>query len=213
MTQQSVDPFLLQAWLAARSIARGLPAPVPDRGGLRVETGSDLEITRWVFARAEPGLRELAASITAPAYLLKLCGEADELRSLVTPAWEVHPLGYFMQADARPPAPALAKGYRLEISRNGAVIEARIGTARGEPAARGCAAETAQAFVYDRIVTEAAHRRKGLGRAIMAALGAARAKPVPELLVATADGRALYATLGWKVLSPFATAAIPARPG
>lgn len=110
LTDRGVDPLLLRAWLAARSIARGLPEPVADRGGWRVDTASEVETIRWVFARPEPGLRELTASITAPAHLLKLCGEAGELRSLVTPAWEIRPLGYFMQAGRPPREPRLPEG-------------------------------------------------------------------------------------------------------
>jgi hypothetical protein len=38
MKDQGVDPALLEAWLSARSIARGLPLPIPDQGGFRVDT-------------------------------------------------------------------------------------------------------------------------------------------------------------------------------
>lgn len=90
------------------------------------------------------------------------------------------------------------------------MIEARVRSDSGELAARGAAVETVDVFIYDRIATKMAHRRRGLGQAVMSALGAARRAAVPELLVATEEGRSLYATLGWQVVSPFATAAIPA---
>jgi predicted GNAT family acetyltransferase len=77
-------------------------------------------------------------------------------------------------------------------------------------AASGTAAETAGVFVYDRIITEPDHRRRGLGRGVMAALRETRVdQKTTELLVATDDGRALYTTLNWTVLSTFATAEIP----
>jgi len=70
-------------------------------------------------------------------------------------------------------------------------------------------AETADVFIYDRIETAQDHRRKGLGVAVMIALGTARKSLVsPQLLVATGDGRKLYANLGWTVLAPFAAATI-----
>lgn len=76
-------------------------------------------------------------------------------------------------------------------------------------AASGYGVETDDAFVYDRIVTSEEHRRKGLGHAVMAALQKLKISPtVPELLVATEQGRALYASLGWQVISPYSTASI-----
>ena len=74
----------------------------------------------------------------------------------------------------------------------------------------GFAADTAEAFVYDRILTALDHRRKGLGRALTTALRETRRDPnLPELLVATANGRALYRTMGWETLSTYSTASIP----
>ena len=73
--------------------------------------------------------------------------------------------------------------------------------------------EAAGVFVYDRIETAPAHRRRGLGRAVMAALAdARRSRAASQVLVATDDGRALYARLGWSVYSTFATAVIPEDP-
>jgi predicted GNAT family N-acyltransferase len=80
----------------------------------------------------------------------------------------------------------------------------------GRLAASGYAAETSEAFIYDRIVTDAYHRRKGLGHAVMATLRSAKRNSAnPELLVATEDGKALYSTLGWRIVSPYSTAAVP----
>ena len=84
---------------------------------------------------------------------------------------------------------------------------------RGSRAARSpaaYAAETARAFVYDRIATSPQHRRRGLGRSLMVALhGSRRDAALPERLTATEDSRALYESLGWEVLSPYLTAYIP----
>ena len=206
----SIDPSILHAWLAARSIARGLPAPVAEHGGFRVETGSETEIRRWVFPRMEPGLRELARSITEPRNVLKLCGEAGELRSALPDGWQLHAPSYVMRAEGVAPDGPLAEGYRIEIGRTGAVVAARILSDTGALAASGHAADTADAFVYDRIETDAGHRRKGLGRAVMVALRSARRNGAgPELLVATEEGKALYTTLGWTVISPYSTASRP----
>lgn len=211
MTRSDVDPKLVFAWQAAHSIARGSPPPVLDRGGYRVDTHSEKEVKRWVFPQLSDGLRAVAREVTVPRHYLKLCGSGEELRSALPDRWEVQPANYFMTAvaatsDSRP----LPNGYRLELHQAGSVTRACVIAADGELAASGCAAETADVFIYDRIETVQDHRRKGLGVAVMAALGAARRSLAStQLLVATEDGRGLYANLGWTVFAPFATAAIP----
>ena len=125
--------------------------------------------------------------------------------------WELQLANYFMTAavaalDTKP----LPNGYRMEIHRAGPVTRACIIAPDGDLAASGSAAETADVFIYDRVETAQDHRRKGLGVAVMIALGTARKSLVsPQLLVATGDGRSLYASLGWTVLAPFAAATIP----
>jgi GNAT superfamily N-acetyltransferase len=104
----------------------------------------------------------------------------------------------------------LPNGYRMELHQAGPVTRACVIAPDGDLAASGCAAETADVFIYDRIETAHDHRRKGLGAAVMIALGTAKKSFVsPQLLVATEDGRNLYANLGWTVLTPFAAATIP----
>lgn len=208
-----VDPTMLFAWLAARSIARGLPAPVPDRGGFRVDTNSETEVRRWVFPRAAEGLVELGRTIDTPRRLLKLCGPAEELMAALPHRWQLHAPAYFMTSTQAWAEPRLPAGYVLEIRRNGAVIEAQVQSDAGALAASGYAAEGRNVFIYDRIATAPQHRRKGLGHAVMSALSGARRNPdASQLLVATEDGRALYLTLGWRTLSPYSTASMASRP-
>ena len=200
---------MLLAWLSARSVARGLPSPVPDHVGFRVDTNSADEVARWVFAQFGPGVGQLAHSINEPRYFLKLCGTPEQLRAALSDRWQIEPPGYFMRARGAPPAMRLAAGYRLEFAQAGTVSEARILTDSGTLAASGYAAETDQAFIYDRIITEPEHRRKGLGSAILATLHQAKQhRSNPELLVATQDGRSLYTALGWETISEYSTASI-----
>lgn len=209
MSNQGVDPLILNAWLSARSIARALPPPVPEYGGFRVDTKSDAEIARWVFPKVGSGLEELARSINEPRYFLKLCGAADELRAALPMGWQLHAPRYFMQATGKPPPKRLVDGYRIETTRVGMVLEARIFSETGALAASGYAVEAQNVFIYDRIMTEPEHRRKGLGHALVLTLHDARQHASgTELLVATEDGRALYSTLGWETSSPYATASI-----
>jgi hypothetical protein len=211
MTTSYVDPKLVFSWLAAHSIARSSPPPVHDSGGFRVDTHSEKEVKRWVFPQLCDGLRAIAHDTTAPRHYLKLCGSDDELRSALPARWEVQPANYFMMAtvatlDSKP----LPNGYRMESHQAGSVTRVCIIAPDGDLAASGCAAETADVFIYDRIETAQDHRRKGLGVTVMIALATARKSLVnPQLLVATGDGRNLYANLGWTVLAPFAAATIP----
>jgi GNAT superfamily N-acetyltransferase len=209
----NVDPELARAWLTARSVARGLPEPVPDLGGFRVDTNSENEVRRWLFAGVDYGLSELGRSIREPCHLLKLCGTTDELAGTLPAGWAVEGGNWLMELDTSPPPlQAIPSGYCLEQYREGGVTRVEIRTEGGDLAASGYAAETSDAFVYDRIVTDPSHRRRGLGRALIAALGSCRRSEAAwQLLVATAEGEKLYSSLGWCTLSPYSTAYIPER--
>ncbi len=197
----------IAAWLAARSVARGLPAPIADCGGYRVDVNSAEEIQRWVFSSVSEDLAALARSISRPAYLVKACALPEELRAALPEGWRIHAPGYFMAgpdlAHARPVCPP---SYEVETRRMGAVTEVRILSASGDLAASGYAAETEHVFIYDRIITAPEYQRRGLGRLVMATLREAKqAASSPERLVATEEGRALYESLGWRTLSAFST--------
>lgn len=206
-----MNDALLFGWLAARSRARGLPAPVPDQGGFRVDTGGDTEICRWAFTRPCAGLTALGETLDAPGYFLKLCGRGEDLLAALPPRWRLREPGFCMRGPGAPSLPAaLPAGYALRIDHEAGVSRVVIRAPGGQLAASGSAAEAAGVFVYDRIITEPDYRRKGLGRSVMAALRETRTnRAATELLVATDDGRALYSTLGWTVISLFVTAEIP----
>lgn len=168
------------------------------------------EMRRWVFPRLCEGLGSIGREVTQPRHFIKLCGMAGDLRAALPPAWRLQPQSYFMIADGTPPPlRSLPEGYRLQCDRNGPTTTARITAPDGSLAANGYGTEAMDVFIYDRIETTPEHRRKGLGNIIMNALKAYRkAESAPELLVATEDGRGLYASLGWRVLSPYSTAVI-----
>ncbi|MEI5685968.1 GNAT family N-acetyltransferase [Sphingomonas kyungheensis] len=204
-----VDPVLVRGWLAARSLSRDLPAPVDDHGGWRVDTGGTIERRRYLFATPGPGLTTLLGSIDAPGIFVKLCADAATFRALLPPGWTITDANCMMVPD-RPvaAAPVLPMDYRLSVTRRGAVMHAVITTDDGAAAASGYAAQHDGIFVYDRIVVGDAHRRRGLGRALMLALGAQADPAARQVLTATQMGAALYATLGWRVYAPYTTATI-----
>ena len=211
MPDAGADPALVAAWLAGRSISRGLPAPVPDHGGLRVDTGSASESRRYVFARPTPGLTALARTADDPLAVLKLCGPAAQLQRALPRCWVAEQSGSLMTCEASMPPRELPPGYRMVLRSEEGAIRCTITTAAGEIAATGHAAEIDGVFAFDRIVTEAPHRRRGLGAALMTALAQARRDPSSRfVLVATPAGRLLYQTLGWSVLSPYSTARLSA---
>lgn len=210
MPTSPVHPSLLHAWLAGRSVARGLPQPVADHGGFRVDSGTETEVARWVFAQVEPGLLTLGRTITEARHFLKLCGDGETLRKVLPACWQLQAPGFFMQAGVAWDDNRLTDGYSMRSARDRAAVSVHVFAPDGTLAASGHGGETETAFVYDRIVTAPNHQRKGLGRAVMSALRTLRHNPhLPELLVATEDGHALYTRLGWRTLSHYSTASIP----
>lgn len=204
-----MDTHLLSAWLSARSIARGLPLPVLDHGGWRVETGLPDELRRHVFARPDQAISTLASTISSPHILIKLCGTGEQLLQLLPPRWQLLQNRFFMTHEGTLAAPGLPAGYRLDVVTTNAISVAHIRAEDGTIAASGHGVEYGGVFVFDRIVTEPAHRRRGLGRAIMSALGdRQRSGSARRVLVATEDGLELYKSLDWCVLSPYSTAAM-----
>ena len=204
------DDDLLERWLRARSVVRGLPQPVPDRGGLRVDTGMAQELRRYVFAGPSPSITELAREIDEPYVFIKMCGAGALLQSLVTPKWQLQPAGYLMIKEAgRNPVPSLPPGYWLQVQTEFPITTARIFAEDDTLAASGYAVEHEGVFVFDRIATAPAHQHQGLGAAIMAALGSAQqSQAARRVLVATEAGRGLYTTIGWSVHSHYSTVTI-----
>ena len=205
-----LTPMLVRAWLEARSVARGLPAPVDDYDGFRVDTRNSAETARWVFPEMKPGLIQLGQTVSQPGHLIKLCGGLDELRAVLPARWQPHLPGYFIARTRRVAQSNVPEGYTAEVVTDGARASARIFARDGTVAASGYAAETDRAFIYDRIETNPQHRRAGLGRALMSVLRNAKTRPsTPELLVATEAGRKLYEAIGWQMISVYSTASIP----
>lgn len=144
----------------------------------------------------------MAARLTEPGTWLKICAGDVRLDS----RWEVQAAEYMMSARLDSAA-AVAPEYGVEVGVSGDLIDVVISRG-GEPAARGKAALAGEYAVIDQVVTEEAHRRRGLGTSVMQALAQAATTrgAATGVLVATADGRALYTRLGWAVASPVTAA-------
>lgn len=206
-----VDIRLLERWLTGWSLARGLPPPRPHGGGLVVDVGWPDQLRRHVFADAGSALRECAAQIQAPFVYLKAAVDPAQLRHALPARWRIEPARYLMAHPAAMRAPApLPEGYRASIDAEYGASVLRVVDAAGQAAANGRVVVHGATAVFDRIETLAAHRRLGLGSAVMAALDALaqQAGVAERLLVASEAGRALYLALGWRVLAPYSTAVL-----
>lgn len=202
---------VIRDWATARNIARALPVPVADHGGWRVDTRSPGEDCRYFFAAPVPGLAALAATIDRPRVLIKLCDTRAVLAGLVPAGWVFEVDTWVMEGAPAVPGP-LAPGYRVDRTLEGARATVRIVADDGSLAASGYGGRSRGVFAYDRIVTDDRHRRRGLGRAVIALLGEAALPGDRHVLIATAMGRALYESIGWCVRSDYTTAFIP-EPG
>lgn len=196
------------------AVTRGVAPPVDDGGAWRVEVGNDDEARRYVFPCPSAALAALAARIDEPRILLKVPAAVADVAALLAGHWQVERTGTIMTAACLPAIPrSLPSPYRLEADWRDDVYFTRLIAADGEEVARGRMTLVDGLALHDRIRVANDHQRRGLGRAIMHALGAeARRHGIDHgLLAATDAGRALYETLDWQARSPWTTAQI--RPG
>ncbi|WAL69145.1 GNAT family N-acetyltransferase [Amycolatopsis cynarae] len=200
----------LHAWIHGWAVSRGAADPVPAPWGFTVDVGLPGHVLRHVLSAAdETAARKITESTTAPGVWLKAPVPPEMLEPWLAPGWSLAGgPGFLMAAPptaakaGAPPAPA--DGYRLDTWTRAGVARALVRTEDGAFAARGQAAITGPAFVVDQVETSPAHQRRGLGRLVMRTLAdlAAGQGATAGVLVATPEGRALYETMGWRVLAP-----------
>ena len=214
MIASSADPEIVAAWVAGWAASRGLGPPVRDGEGHFVDVGLPTQRARYVFPTLTVAeLRQRAEAIDAPWIYLKVCLTSETLAEAWPAGWVVQPPRTMMSvrlADvsraASPPT-----GYRLSLREEGAALVLSFDDAIGEVAASGRLVTDGRHATFDQIVTDEAHRRRGLGRCVMAELaGAALDRRASEgVLVATEAGRQLYTRLGWQVHAAYTGAVIP----
>ncbi|MFJ6752238.1 MULTISPECIES: GNAT family N-acetyltransferase [unclassified Streptomyces] len=180
--------------------------------GLYIEVGRPDQVGRHVLPDARTSaVRAAAASVTVPYTWLKVPTPPEEAGRRLPPGWVVDKgeTGHLMAVDlpgTEAGATTAPEGYTASVESGDGVTYVRVHDRAGERAAAGQLAVLGEFAVVDRVVTEEAHRRRGLGAFVMRALAAHAASEGASLgvLGATDEGRALYETLGWKAHTPLA---------
>lgn len=210
----TADRKLLTDWTRGWALTRGVAPPVEEAdGGWRIEVGAPDQIRRFIYAGADEAVRRRGATIHGPGIFLKVCAEPAMVRALLPERWVLPSPGWLMTlAGTMSPSTPLPGGdYTVDLDLDEAVVFCRVRDAAGNEAARGRAVRVGDRAVYDRIATADGHRRRGLASRVMLALEQAmRDRGAGDgALVATAEGRILYESLGWRLQSPYVTAVIP----
>jgi len=213
LSDSLVAPALIETFAQGWAQLRGLPQPERIGTALKIETGQPGEQRRYIFPEPPGDLAERAAIIDQPLILLKAAIDPGTMAALLAPGWHVEQTGTTMTTDCLPVTePVLSAGLTLDSAWQGPVFAVRIHDSNGSEAGRGRMTLINGWAQHDSIAVAAPYQRRGLGTAVMMALGReARARGVDQgLLNATVAGRALYQQLGWIARAPWTTAQIRA---
>ncbi|MDB5202764.1 MAG: family N-acetyltransferase [Ferruginibacter sp.] len=212
MTKVGISVKLMEQWLKAWSLSRKLPAPARFKSGFRVDVGYDNQRARYVFPELNDDFLQLAETIKEPWIYLKVCAPREAVINVISNEWEVEPQRYMMTSGdpMKSRDTVLNQAYKLEYETTDASFIVRIHTGNGDLAAIGHLVIIENLAVYDRISTEPAHRRKGLGSFVMKELEriAVSNGIFNNFLAATEEGKRLYESLGWKVHCLYTSAVI-----
>lgn len=196
---------LAAAWVRGWVVSRGTSAPRPTPWGLRVEVGHTRQSARYVMLEArEPIVRDLAGRVRTPALWMKTFVEPEVVQPWLTADWSADAPGWLMAVDLSPQKVSVADGYEVDAHSVHGVTRVTVRAADGSIAAKGQFGLAGETAVVDRVSTEPAHQRHGLGTVVMRSLAneAVELGAGTGILGATVEGRALYETLGWKVHAP-----------
>lgn len=212
--KNQISPDILKKWLTAWSLSRELPLPIAFKSGFKVEVGDVKQKERYVFSELNEDFIELSNTINEPWIFLKACTSPEEIGNHVSEKWTYQPQGYFMVCSEPMVFPNhhLDTEYEFEFDHYKSTFVVRILTQNNEEVAIGRVVLVDDIAVYDRIITESNHRRKGLATIIIKELEKiAHSKGITKsILVATEDGKQLYESLGWEVHSLYTSIVIVA---
>lgn len=221
-----IEPELIRRWLDGWTVARSLPEaePVEPAGdGLRSrcdQPGREVEVFALRADEEPESLARLTAAVVAARQTTWLTvptlrPAAVEAAVAAAGLELLHRSEWLMTTDlAEHPQHAPAAPYEREVRTEGPVTVVSLHTPSGTVAARGTIAVVGTDAVADRIETDAAHRRRGLGRAVMGALADAAVSRGARtgLLIASEEGQHLYSSLGWHYEADVLIARVPVAP-
>ena len=212
--KEIISVELIKKWLNGWSVSRGVSLPVKYKSGFKIEVGWEEQKSRYVFPFLNKDLIDLAESIEEPWIFLKVCAPCNELTEILPDRWTIQPQGYLMMGENNPEKfenQLLADGYSMEteVSDDGVYL-IKIKDKNNELASSGRVVCIDGWAIYDRTETSQSHQRKGLGSYLFAELQkiAERKGIENNILVATEQGRLLYESLGWKVVSLYTSVVI-----
>ena len=205
-----VDDELFRTWLSGWSACRGYELDEGGRTASVLLTDQQNQTEHFLFEPDTDLFLEIATETRAdPMRVLtvvtnrmqQLIDAADPLRMRVTDRQQSLMSVDMDGQDVEEPRPP-GDEFTLERTRRGTTRHVTV-HANDEVAARGSVSPVGDHAVYDRIVTEEGFRRRGLGSYVMRALTADVLDDdvTTGLLMASADGRALYEYLGWRHLA------------
>lgn len=209
-----VSAEIVENWLKGWSLSRELPFATQYQSGLKVVVGYENQKERYVFAELNEDFFQLADSIDEPWIYLKVCTSADQFIERIPKKWKLQPQGYMMTCfhPMTFPEVKLSDGYSVEHSYYNSTYTIKIIAENGEQASIGHIVLVDHLAVYDRIVTEKTHQRKGLASFLLKELEKIALSKgfTNNFLVATEEGKLLYESLGWEVYSVYTSIVIPA---
>lgn len=192
-------------WTDGWVCSRGVASPTPVAGGVHILVGSENERARYVLTTPDAERAgQLATQVSRFPFWIKWPAAPCDAEPMMPLGWTIIEHQFLMSAQLKPSALRLPDGYHIALDDEGDVLEARVTSGSGALAASGRMG-LATLAVPDQIITQVDHQRRGLGKAIMGALSNAALDRGRShaILLASGQGRHLYETLGWRVLSPF----------
>ena len=203
---------LLSAWAHGWTISRGTDAPIPLADfGYRIQVGLPGHLERYVLqGHVLSAIQKLAHELDTPDTWLKVCAPHSSVADMLPARWKIKPLEYLMTKSIAHTDVAMPEAYNISLIEDGDAVTARACSWEGHHAATGRMAVFKHYAVFDQIVTEPAHRRRGLAYAIMQSLAnyACGKGASIGVLVATDEGRALYTAMGWTLASEMTAAVL-----
>ncbi|MDI1460785.1 GNAT family N-acetyltransferase [Catellatospora sp. KI3] len=194
---------VLRGWAKGLAAVRRNSVPVETPWGLRIDEVRPKTRARCLVFRDDlDAVRGAANDATAPHGVVIVAAAEDAAAAVLGPAWHSTPPEPIMTTTLRLAPSSVPAGYDLSTTIDAGVIHVRVHS-DGEVVAAGYTAVVDGVAVVDRVGTDTAHQRRGLGTAVMNALTVAAMDQgaASAVLHGTEEGRALYEGLGWRLHS------------